>query len=82
MGITPLFFNFFFPFLSCLERSYFENAWKCGGVDLTLSTDGMIMFPATGVFADLGPMGVSIFFLTWVSHYCEIGHCPYPCFHQ
>ena len=26
----------------------------------------MIIFPATGVFADLGPMGVSMFFLTTV----------------
>ncbi|KAG5634183.1 hypothetical protein H0H81_003026 [Sphagnurus paluster] len=27
---------------------------------------GMILFPGTGVFADLGPMGVSMFFLTTV----------------
>ncbi|RDB21774.1 Uncharacterized protein C24H6.11c [Hypsizygus marmoreus] len=27
---------------------------------------GMIIFPGTGVFADLGPMGVSMFFLTTV----------------
>jgi len=26
----------------------------------------MIIFPATGVFADLGPMGVSMFFVTTV----------------
>lgn len=26
--------------------------------------DGMIIFPSTGVFANLGPMGVSMFFLT------------------
>jgi SulP family sulfate permease len=29
-----------------------------------LTTDGMIIFPAAGVFADLGPMGVSMFFLS------------------
>jgi SulP family sulfate permease len=29
-----------------------------------LTTDGMIIFPAVGVFADLGPMGVSMFFLS------------------
>lgn len=28
--------------------------------------DGMIIFPAVGVFADLGPMGVSMFFLSCV----------------
>ncbi|KAF8151705.1 hypothetical protein B0H34DRAFT_728658 [Crassisporium funariophilum] len=27
---------------------------------------GMIMFPSTGIFADLGPMGVSMFFVTTV----------------
>jgi SulP family sulfate permease len=26
----------------------------------------MILFPATGVFTDLGPMGVSMFFVTTV----------------
>ena len=26
--------------------------------------DGMIIFPATGVFANLGPMGVSMFFIS------------------
>jgi hypothetical protein len=28
--------------------------------------DGMIIFPASGVFADLGGMGVSMFFVTYV----------------
>ena len=28
--------------------------------------DGMIMFPATGVFTDFGGIGVSMFFVTWV----------------
>ena len=27
-------------------------------------TDGMIIFPATGVFSELGPMGVSMFFIS------------------
>lgn len=29
-------------------------------------TDGMIIFPGTGVFAGLGPLGVSMFFLSYV----------------
>jgi hypothetical protein len=29
--------------------------------------DGMIIFPAAGVFADLGRMGVSMFFVSYVS---------------
>ena len=29
-------------------------------------TDGMIIFPATGVFANLGPMGVSMFFISTI----------------
>lgn len=33
---------------------------------LMASIDGMIMFPGTGVFAGLGPLGVSMFFLTYV----------------
>jgi len=28
--------------------------------------DGMIIFPAAGVFTDLGPMGVSMFFVSCV----------------
>jgi hypothetical protein len=28
--------------------------------------DGMIIFPVTGVFADLGTMGVSMFFVSYV----------------
>jgi hypothetical protein len=32
--------------------------------------DGMIIFPATGVFDDLGGMGVSIFFVTYVHNSC------------
>jgi len=29
-----------------------------------MPVDGLIVFPSTGVFADLGPMGVSLFFVT------------------
>jgi SulP family sulfate permease len=32
--------------------------------------DGMIIFPATGVFDDLGGMGVSMFFVTYVHNSC------------
>jgi len=28
--------------------------------------DGMIIFPATGVFENLGPMGVSMFFVSTI----------------
>jgi SulP family sulfate permease len=33
---------------------------------LMVVTDGMIIFPATGVFAGLGGMGVSMFFVSCV----------------
>ena len=32
----------------------------------SLDKDGMIMFPSSGVFADFGGIGVSMFFVTYV----------------
>lgn len=33
---------------------------------MTSRVDGMIIFPAAGVFSGLGPMGVSMFFVSYV----------------
>ena len=56
----------FRPFLF---RISFLLIYQCYGYARYLPcdwTDGMIIFPATGVFANLGPMGVSMFFISTI----------------
>ena len=57
--------EFYTPSFSGYPFSLFINVMM--SVILTIYwSDGMIIFPATGVFANQGPMGVSMFFISTI----------------
>jgi hypothetical protein len=71
-----------FPCVSYLDveaGGYFslhtQNIWNV--IADCLHADGMIIFPAAGIFADLGGVGVSMFFVTFVLLHVAFSQNPY-----